>query len=287
MKARVPIALALVVAGLPFAVAAQKPTFSSRVEAVRVDVLVTRDGKPVRGLGSADFDVFDNGVRQQVDLASFEQLPLNVVLTLDMSDSVVGERLANLRAAGQGLLGKLRNGDRAALVTFNQSVVLRADLTADLSRVRVALDRADSSGNTAVVDASYTGLMLGESDVGRALVIVFSDGLDTSSWLTPATVLEIAKRTDAVLYAVSAGAGQDSEFLRKLSEQTGGRLFELESTKNLDAVFMQVLDEFRQRYVVSYSPSGVATDGWHQLTVRVNSRGAAVKARPGYLAGPR
>jgi VWFA-related protein len=285
MSGRVPVLAALLLSGPLFHAAAQNPTFSSKVEAVRVDVLVTKDGKPVRGLGPGDFEVFDNGIRQEVDLVSFEQLPLNVVLTLDMSDSVVGERLAQLRAAGRGLLDGLKVGDRAALITFNHMVSLRAGLSGDWGRVRRAIESAQSSGNTSVVDASFTGMMLGESDVGRALVIVFSDGVDTSSWLAPEAVLEIAKRSDVVVYAVSAGQGLKIEFLRKLSEQTGGRLFEIESTKNLGAVFLEVLDEFRQRYVVSYSPSGVSADGWHRLTVRVKGRDAAVKARPGYLAG--
>ena len=285
MNRRQVVLLSLLIPAVPVVAVTQNPTFSSKVEAVRVDVLVTESGRPVRNLGLADFEVFDNGVRQQVDLVSFEQLPLNVILTLDMSDSVVGERLAHLRAAGLGLLDGLKRGDQAALITFNHMVVLGADLTADWSRVRKALEQAEPMGNTSVVDASFAGMMLGESDVGRALVIVFSDGLDTSSWLAPDAVLEIAKRCDAVVYAVSTGSGPKPEFLRDLSEQTGGRLFEIESTKSLSAVFLEVLDEFRQRYLVSYSPSGVPTDGWHRLTVRVKGRDVTVKARPGYLAG--
>src|SRR3954463_958936 len=81
-------------------VRAQDVTFSSRVEAVRVDVLVTENGLPVRGLAPADFELRDNGVPQQIDLISFDQVPLNVVLALDMSDSVAGERLQRLQAAG-------------------------------------------------------------------------------------------------------------------------------------------------------------------------------------------
>src|SRR5439155_10776055 len=79
-----------------------QPSFSSKVEAVRVDVLVTeRDGgSAILGLGPSDFEVLDNGVPQQVDLVSFEQIPLNVILVLDMSDSVAGERLDHLRGAG-------------------------------------------------------------------------------------------------------------------------------------------------------------------------------------------
>lgn len=285
MNLRQAALLALLIPAASPAAMTQNPNFSSKVEAVRVDVLVAENGRPVRDLGLADFEVLDNGVKQQVDLVSFEQLPLNVVLTLDMSDSVVGERLLHLRSAGLGLLDGLKKGDQAALITFNHMVVLGADLTADWSRVRKALEEAEPTGNTSVVDASFTGMMLGESDVGRALVIVFSDGLDTSSWLTPGAVLDISKRCDAVVYAVSAGQGPKPEFLSDLSEQTGGRLFEIESTKSLSVVFRQVLDEFRQRYLVSYSPSGVPAEGWHRLSVRVKGRNVQVKARPGYLAG--
>src|SRR5436190_1001606 len=101
---------------------AQTSTFSSKVEAVRVDVLVTDKGRPVRGLSASDFEVFDNGVRQHVDLASFEQIPLNVVLALDMSTSVNGARLDNLRRAARALLDGLSRDDQAAVVTFSHVV---------------------------------------------------------------------------------------------------------------------------------------------------------------------
>jgi Ca-activated chloride channel family protein len=263
----------------------QNPTFSSRVEAVRVDVLVTENGKPVRGLRAADFEILDNSVPQTVDIVNFEQQPLNVVFTFDLSDSIVGERLGNLREASHAVLGSLKKGDQAALVTFNNAVLVGPGLTADAGLVRAAVDRAEPTGNTSLIDASFAGMMLAESDVGRGLVIVFSDGLDTSSWLRPKAVLDVAKRSDAVVYGVSAGLTRSAEFLGDLTEQTGGRLFKLESTGSLSAVFLEVLDEFRQRYLLSYSPAGVSKEGWHTLTVRVKSRSATVRARPGYLAG--
>jgi len=250
-----------------------------------VDVLVTEDGKPVRGLRSADFEVFDNGVRQTVDFASAEQLPLNVVFTFDLSDSIVGERLANLREAGRAVLDGLLKGDQAAFVAFNDAVLVGPGLTTDAGLVRAAIDRAEPAGNTSLVDAAFAGMMLAEADVGRGLVIVFSDGLDTLSWLRPKAVLDVAKRSDAVVYAVSAGQAGRAEFLGDLAEQTGGRLFKIESTRSLSAVFLEVLEEFRQRYLVSYSPTGVPQEGWHQLTVRVKGRSATVRARPGYVAG--
>jgi Ca-activated chloride channel family protein len=264
--------------------AARQTTFTSRIEAVRVDVLVTENGQPVQGLTPDDFEVLDNGVRQRVDLASFEQIPLNVVLALDMSASLQGLRIGHLQTAGRNVLEGLKPGDRAALVSFSHVVAPSVGLTEDLDRVRVALDQARGEGLTSLIDASHAGMLLGESDAGRSLLIVFSDGVDTSSWLTADAVLETAKRGDVVVYSVEVGERRAS-FSRDLSEATGGRLFSIESTKDLAAAFSRILEEFRMRYLVSYSPQGVAAGGWHRLEVRVRQRGVAVKARPGYFAG--
>ena len=260
---------------------AQDVTFSSRVEAVRVDVLVTDNGQPVRGLGPGDFEIRDNGVLQQIDLVSFEQIPLNVVLALDMSDSVAGERLERLLTAGNAVLGGLERNDQAALVTFSEALHLGAKLSSDVAPVRAALQRARGKGETSLIDGVYAGIQIGESDAGRALMIVFSDGLDTASWLPAEKVLDAAKRSDVVAYGVAARSPAKPEFLRDLTSFTGGRLFEVEKMDKLDSLFLGILQEFRQRYLVSYTPRGVAKEGWHKLDVRVKHSGT-VKARPGY-----
>jgi Ca-activated chloride channel homolog len=265
--------------------AQQSPAFSSKVESVRVDALVTDNGQVIRGLGPADFEIFDNGVPQDVELVSFDQVPLNVILALDMSDSVAGERLDQLRLAGSGLLAGLRHEDQAALVAFSHAVQLGARLTSDVAAVRDVLGAARGTGMTALVDGTYAGIMVGESDAGRALLIVFSDGVDTSSWLRADAVLDTAKRADVVVYGVSVVSRLKPEFLRDVTSVTGGRLFEIEKTANLTTTFLGILDEFRHRYLVSYTPKGVAKDGWHKLDVRVKNRRATIKARPGYLAG--
>jgi VWFA-related protein len=260
-------------------------TFTSRIEAVRVDVLVVQNGRPVEGLTAADFEVLDNGVRQTVDLASFEQIPLNVVLALDMSASLQGLRLGHLQAAGRTVLQGLKTGDRAAVVSFSHMVMAGRGLTEDLNSVRAALDQGGGSGLTSLIDASHAGMMIGESDVGRSLLMLFSDGVDTSSWLSAESVLETARRGDVVVYAVEIGE-QRASFSRDLTEVTGGRWMAIESTKDLSATFTRVLEEFRMRYLISYSPQRVEPGGWHRLDVRVKSRGVNVKARPGYFAAP-
>lgn len=277
--------LVVFVAAGAMSTVAQIPIFSVKREEVRIDVLVTDHGKPVPGLTSTDFEVLDNGVPQQIEFASSEAISIDAILTLDMSASVAGELLDHLRSAGHVLLDGLRKDDRAALVTFSHVVALGSTLTSDLGRVKAALDSVQPFGDTSLIDASYAGLIVGKTDFGCPLVIVFSDGLDTSSWLTGDAVLDTAKRSDAVVYAVSAGRLPNMTFLRDLTGLTGGSLFEVESTNNLSAVFLSILEEFRQRYLVTYEPRGVSKGGWHRLEVRVKGRKVTVKARPGYLIG--
>lgn len=277
----------LAFAGLAIAApTADAQVFSSRVEAVRVDVLVTERGQVVRGLGAGDFELLDNGLPQHIDIVTFERLPLNVVLVLDMSGSVAGERLAHLRTAGMALLEQLAPDDEAALVTFSHAVTIAAPFARDRAALRQALHRAEGFGRTALVDASQVALALDAPGAGRSLVIVFSDGVDTASWLAPDQVLGTARRTDAVVYGVTMRGRSKAPFVADLTAATGGALIEIETTRDLHATFLRILDEFRQRYVVSYTPRGVAGAGWHRLDVRVKGRRSTVRARPGYVAAP-
>jgi hypothetical protein len=135
-----------------------------------------------------------------------------------------------------------------------------------------------------VIDASYAGIMLGEAEVGRDLMIVFSDGLDTSSWLTREQVLDAARFSDLVVYGVSLRGEERPDFLRELSRLTGGSLLEVDSTHDVSGAFVRIFDEFRHRYLVNFSPLGVAPGGWHALEVRVRGSRARVQARAGYMA---
>jgi Ca-activated chloride channel family protein len=264
---------------------AQGPTFSSRVEAVRVDVLVTDRGQVVRGLRPEDFEVRDEGVPQEVDLVQLEQLPLNVVLGLDVSQSVNGERLDHLQSAGDSLLRGLGKGDRAALLTFSHVVRLRQELTGDIPLLQQTLAEVMPSGQTSLVDGTYGAIALAGSDIGRSLLIVFSDGVDTASFLAPDVVLQSARRSDVVVYGVAMRGRISPTFLKDLGELTGGSVFEIESTKDLSQTFLRILEEFRRRYLLSFSPRGVAPTGWHRLDVRIKGRRATVSARAGYQAG--
>ncbi len=263
---------------------AQVTTFSVRTEEVRIDVLVSKDGKPVEGLKADDFTVLDNDVPQILESASFQQIPISATLVLDMSRSVAGKQLDDLKAAGSALIKGLKEDERAALITFSHTIKLDSPLTMDLDRVEDALARIQpqSFGKTSVIDASYAGLVQAESSADRPMLIVFSDGLDTSSWLTSEMVLEAAKFSDTVVYTVSVGRLPERKFLRDLSKITGGSPFEIGSTENLSEVFLSILEEFRHRYLLTYLPQDLSDFGWHKVEVRVKQRGVEVKHRPGY-----
>jgi VWFA-related protein len=157
-------------------------------------------------------------------------------------------------------------------------------------------------GDTALFDASFAGLMLAESESERPLLIIFSDGMDTISWLPDAEVLESAKQTHAVVYAVSTrqqkpkssrrdlidkeGESLSYAFLRGLTKFAGGSSIIVENSKNLGDAFRQILEEFRKRYLITYIPRGVSESGWHELKVQVKKHSSQVVHRPGYLQEP-
>jgi Ca-activated chloride channel homolog len=284
-------------------------SFRSGTIGVRVDVLVTRGQELVRGLDAGDFELRDEGVPQKVSEIEVEQIPLNLILAVDTSGSVAGERMHALIQAGDALLERLKNEDRVALLAFSTRVRLLAPLTPSRQQIRGAFATLGAQGATSLRDAAFAALALRESDPGRTLVLVFSDGEDTASWLRAPAVIEAAKRTDAVVYAIAiaeqqsvyttsrsssgrAGGSQikvipveeAGKFLERLTGETGGRVLFANSNKDLRAIFTQTLAEFRDRYVLSYTPTGVSPTGWHRLEVKLKAKSGKVTARRGYFA---
>jgi VWFA-related protein len=264
----------------------QQPTFSSRVSAVRLDVSVRQGGESVRGLQADDFDVRDNGVRQQIELVGLERTPVNVVLALDMSGSVQGARLDQLRTAGERLIAALGGEDSAAVLAFTEVVAIRTGFTTDRAALIGALHEPAQGRDTALRDATHAALALGGSRSGRPLIILFSDGTDTSSFLSEDLVLTTARRTEPVVYAVTSVLAERDRFVDDVVRLTGGRRLEIPSLDRLSETFAEILGESRERYLLSYTPTGVAAGGWHEVDVRVPGRRAEVRARPGYLASP-
>ena len=266
------------------AVLPQQPTFKARVDAVRVDALVTDGRQPITGLGAADFEVRDDGVLQRIDRVGAEDVPLEIVVALDTSTSVAGRPLEELKRAAKATLGILRPGlDRAAVLPFSHQVSFPAALTADRALLADSIDALQSAGGTSVLDAVAIGLMLRRTPGTRRLLLVYTDALDTFSWLEPDEVLAIAQRADTVIYFV--GTRPDPRgYASQLPDATGGAYLNAGNITHVRDVFSKVLSEFRNRYLLTYYPEGVGRGGWHTVEVKLKGRKGQVQARRGYQA---
>jgi VWFA-related protein len=307
------VARLLIVTALGTSLLAQT-RFRTGTAAVRVDVLVTNRNQPVSGLTADAFELRDNGVLQRITDVSREALPLNLICVLDLSGSVEGAPLAHLRDAMLAVINALGERDRAALVTFTERLRLHTPLTSDRQRLRELVAGVKAGGATSVIDAAFAGLALREADNGRTLMLLFSDGRDTASWFPARAVLDAARRTDVVVYPVTLEARvagpivnrsvalpsvanrlrsdelgwirAGEQLLEAFADETGGRVVHADDERRLRSTFIDVLAEFRQRYVLSYTPAGVSDESWHTIDVRLKGRSGQVKARRGYLAAP-
>ncbi len=264
-------------------VTAQQPSFSAKVDAVRVDVDVRRNNAPVSGLSADDFEVLDDGVRQTVELVSATAVPISVVLALDTSASLDAKERVHLTAAGTRVIDALKTPETAAFLTFSERIAIRSLFTADTAALRTLVALPTIAGDTALYDAAHAAMLIATAAPGRPIVILFSDGDDTASFLTGATVLETAQRTGVVVCVVMIGG--EGTLLQQLAGSTGGVLVKETSLDRVGARFTEILASFRRRYLISFTPSGVQKAGWHKLSVKVRG-GGDVRARLGYWAEP-
>ena len=232
------------------------------------------------------------------------------MLVLDTSRSVAGTRLQALRDAASALVRNLRPDDRAAVVTFASGVTVNAPLTTDHTAVSRALETAEARGATSLVDAAWTSVLLAHGNDRPTLVLIFSDGADTASWLRVSPVIALASRANLVVDAVVAGgarllrqprrpspAGLPSTARpadraarrrrRELPRRPHRRhrrdvVIDGSSGSRLEGAFVAALREFRTRYQLSYTPAGVDRAGWHPSKSACAGPGATIRARPGY-----
>jgi Ca-activated chloride channel family protein len=278
------------------------PRFGIEVRTVYVDVFVKQDGKPVTDLTAADFELLDNGVPQKVELLDHREMPLTTMLLLDVSDSVLGDKLNHHKAAAHAFVEALETKDEVGLLTFTREMRLRNELSSDFASLHRALEEPMEQGWTSLNDALYAGLKLVELRAGRPLIILLTDGLDTTSWLEESELFEVLKASEAVVYVVGAQpphraalrmSGRSlqhkadvlaNDFLQAISAATGGRVWYLDPGANLEDIFLRILEEMKNRYLLFYQPRDITHAGWHDLEVKLKGRpDVKVRARPGYL----
>jgi len=262
---------------------AQVLTFGSAIEVVRLDVSVTRDGAPVRNLTAADFEVSDEGTRQKVELVVQDAATIHAILALDTSSSVAGEKLSRLKSSAHRFVDALRPDDTLSLLTFSEAIDLAVVQSRDRQAAHAAIELARTRLTTSLHDACLASLTLADPALGRPLVLVFSDGQDVGSWTSAERVLELARESEAIVHAVVPSAADVPGVLEELTGQTGGRMWQAADGDRLGDVFLQALEEFRNRYRLQYEPQGVKRGGWHRLHVRLEHADGKVYARRGYL----
>ena len=281
--------------------AQEKPqVFRAAADVVSVDASVQRDRRPVTGLKAADFELLDNGVPQDITDVAYEKLPIDVTVLLDVSASVTGSILEELGRALRQVRADLLPADRLRLLTFN----MRVRRLVDFDQPGPGLDQAVASvrgaGSSAVFDGLAVALSSFDAPGRRRLILLFSDGQDSSSIIDADTLLDVARRSTptvgiilgspnperpaSLLRQSSAGAGATVGALsERIAAETGGIVAAVKPGENLTSRFRRMLDEFRSSYVLYFTPQGVERAGAHTLEVRLKRGGADVRARRGYF----
>jgi Ca-activated chloride channel family protein len=278
----------------------QSPVFRASADVVTVDAAVQRDRRPVTGLKPADFELLDNGVPQEISEVAYERLPIDVTLVLDVSASVSGPVLEELGRALRQVRADLLPSDRLRLLIFNMSVRRLVDFSQPATSIDEALASVRGAGSSAVFDSLAVALSTFDAPGRRRLVVLFTDGQDSSSISDAETLLEVARRTTPTVAVIlgTPNAERPASLLRtsstvstlsvgalsdRIALETGGMVAPLKPGENLTSKFRRMLQEFRSSYVLYFTPRGVERSGAHTLEVRVKRPGVDIRARRGYV----
>jgi VWFA-related protein len=271
--------------------------FTLEVETSLVSVTAVvqdKNGAFIRGLGPADVEVTEDGVKQEVAFfreasAPGERIPLSVVLVLDSSGSMKAN-MRFLQEAAITFVHKLEDVDKALVVDFNSGVRGSAEFTEDADRLEQFVEALQPWGGTSLYDAIHYGLNRIRDQPGRKAVIVFSDGDDTTSSLGEKDVIDYARAVEATVYSVGirGGAGLMDRgprgFLRKIARETGGSYFFPERVGDLIRIFSGISDELHNHYLLGYSPQRPPDGTWREIEVHLSRKDAQLRVRKGYFA---
>jgi Ca-activated chloride channel family protein len=286
---------------LPLAAYAQN-TDPNRIilDVFRVNFLYTvsdKKGRFVINLNREDFEVFEEKKPQNIlEFIAESNLPLRLGILIDSSNSVRDRFKFQQEAAVEFITSVIRpKEDRAIVVSFDNQVELRADLTGDVEKLSQTVRDMRAGGGTALFDAIYYAckdkLMQDQPlfKFRRAMVIL-SDGEDTQSVMTREQAIEMALKADVVIYTISTNItrieSEGDRILKHMSERTGGTTFFPFKASDLAQSFENIANELRSQYNILYRPEPIKTDGqWHPVQIRVKGRkDLIVRARPGYYA---
>jgi Ca-activated chloride channel family protein len=264
-------------------------TESVEVEVVQVTATVTDgDGRFVKGLTRDQFRIKEDGVLQRITAFAGENIPLEIVVAVDVSQSMTAS-MPTLKAAVRTFLRALRPADQVTLIAFNDNIFTVVRRSTDPgARVR-AVDRLAPWGGTALFDAMLTALNTVGKQPGRRSVVVFSDGEDQNSVATLKRVETRLETSDATIYTIGLGRSVRDRALAgimaRMSDVSGGRSFLIDEVSELDKVFADIVEELSNQYLLSYGSSNDARDGsWRRINVELKDGKHQVRHRQGYRA---
>lgn len=264
--------------------AQQQSVFKAGVDVVFVDVSVMKGRSPVRDLVSADFTLTDNGVKQDIDAVSVESMPIDVTLLLDVSGSVEAGVLSALKRAVDDTAKALGPRDRVRLMTFSHEV--RQLFPYRSGGASPSLAMLSAGGATSIYDALAAAMMQTRPAGTRQMILVFTDGADSRSFMDAASVQQLAGTSEAVVqFAVGTRRGADVPHrsqLEGIAAATGGDVTTFRVENSIPSAFRDILDRFRTSYVLRYTPQGVPREGWHAINVRAGKGSYEVRAKKGW-----
>ena len=302
MPSRFVIGIAVAVA-CATGLAAQGQRIRSGVELVSLNVTVTDGaGKYITDITEEEFEVFEDGAKQKLTFFSKLQQPISLALLLDTSASM-DERMGVAQEAAVGFAKQLRKDDQAEVIDFDSQVRVLADFTNDAVALEKAIRSTIPNGSTSLYNALYIALKelkrtkatpTTSDAIRRQAIVLLSDGDDTSSLIEFDQVLDLAKRSEVVIYAIGLRAGEigrrefkEAEFvLKQLANETGGRAYFVNDARELQKIYQAIWDELSSQYSIAYSSGNPKRDGaWRRIQVRVTRPNTSARTKLGYY-GP-
>ena len=278
------------------------PTFSSTVDVVNLNVSVTdvRD-RYVTGLAATDFKILEDGVPQQLCLFTQERLPLSLAILVDSSLSMQ-PNLPAVKAAAMRLVHAMRPEDQAEIIQFNHKFTVLHDFTNDQGQLETAIRGITAEGATGVYNALYLTLKDPRfrsrgNELSRQAVVILTDGEDTSSIVSDDQVLQLARKGNVTVFAISLRQPRASTldtdapdraafFLSSLARETGGRSYFPAGLAQIDGVYDRIADELRTQYALGYVSSNALRDGkWRHIAIETTQGHLLLRHKQGYYAG--
>ena len=300
-----PILLLATALAAPLVIQAQQPAFRSAIDVVSMNVTVIESSNSttryITDLTEQDFEIFEDGVKQDLTLFNRSNLPVALSLLIDTSSSME-DRMAVAQDAAIGFVRKLRPTDLGEVIGFDSRAEVLQKFTNNPTELEQAIRKTVAGGSTSLNNALYISLkglkkipIRQEDEIRRQAIVLLSDGEDTSSLVTFEDVLDLARRSETAIYAIGlmedTAGGQSKGFreatyaLRQLTNDTGGRAFFPADIKNLSNVYGQIYDELSSQYTIGYSSKNPRRDGaWRRIVVRVNRPNVQARTKQGYFA---